>query len=58
VASAGSARVPDAGAITVGQLLDRGVPILEAATASTRKEEQERMLRLHLKPTVGAVKLE
>ncbi len=56
-AAARAGSLPDAGAMTVGQLLDRWLANSESRNSDRTKEERERVVRLHLKPAIGAVKL-
>jgi len=49
--------LPDAGALTVGQLLDRWLASDKQKTAIRTQEERERIVRNHLKPRLGGTKL-
>lgn len=49
--------LPDAGALTVGQMLDRWLASDKQKTAARTQEERERVVRNHLKPRLGGVKL-
>lgn len=47
----------EAGSLTVGQLLDRWLTNDEQKSAVRTHEERERLIRVHLKPRLGGVKL-
>jgi hypothetical protein len=49
--------LPDAGKLAMGQLLDRWLEALKAKVSTRRYERQESLVRLHLKPRVGGVRL-
>jgi integrase len=56
----GDARVgnlPDAGSLTVGQLLDRWLESSKASTETRTFEERKRLVKNHLRPRLGGVKL-
>lgn len=56
----GDARVgnlPDAGGMTVGQLLDRWLLSSKSKTETRTYEERDRVVRNHLRPRLGGVKL-
>jgi integrase len=48
---------PDAGNLSVGQLLEQWLKSSQAKTSTRTHEERERVVRLHLKPRVGRLKL-
>ena len=49
--------LPEAGSLTVGQLLDRWLANDAQKSAVRTHEERERLIRVHLKPRLGGVKL-
>jgi integrase len=49
--------LPDAGGLTVGQLLDRWLESSKASTETRTFEERERLVKNHLRPRMGALKL-
>jgi integrase len=49
--------LPDAGGLTVGQLLDRWLESSKASTETRTFEERERLVKNHLRPRLGALKL-
>jgi integrase len=49
--------LPDAGGMTVGQLLDRWLQSSKSKTETRTFEERERVVKNHLRPRMGAVKL-
>lgn len=49
--------LPEAGSLTVGQLLDRWLTSDEQKSATRTHEERERLIKNHLKPRLGGVKL-
>lgn len=49
--------LPDAGGLTVGQLLDRWLESSKATTETRTHEERFRVVKNHLKPRVGGLKL-
>ena len=49
--------LPDAGSLTVGQLLERWLTSDEQKSAMRTHEERERLIKNHLKPRLGGVKL-
>src|SRR5262245_8962811 len=49
--------LPDAGGLTVGQLLDRWLESSKATTEIRTYEERERLVKNHLRPRLGALKL-
>jgi integrase len=49
--------LPDAGGLTVGQFLDRWLAALQARVSARRHERMESLVRVHLKPRVGGVRL-
>jgi integrase len=56
----GDARIgnlPDAGGMTVGQLLDRWLLSSKSKTETRTFEERERVVRNHLRPRLGGLKL-
>ena len=49
--------LPDAGGLTVGQLLDRWLQSSKASTETRTFEERERLVKNHLRPRMGGLKL-
>jgi hypothetical protein len=49
--------LPDAGGLTVGQLLDRWLESSKAATETCTFEERQRIVKNHLRPRLGGLKL-
>jgi integrase len=49
--------LPDAGSLTVGQLLDRWLEAFKARAGARTYEGKESLVRIHLKPRVGNVRL-
>jgi integrase len=49
--------LPDARGLTVGQLLDRWLESSKASTETRTFEERERLVKNHLRPRLGALKL-
>jgi integrase len=49
--------LPDAGGLTVGQLLDRWLESSKASTETRTFEERQRLVKNHLRPRMGGVKL-
>jgi integrase len=49
--------LPDASGLTVGQLLDRWLESSKASTETRTFEERERLVKNHLRPRMGALKL-
>lgn len=49
--------LPDAGGMTVGQLLDRWLQSSKSKTGTRTFEERERVVRTHLRPRLGGPKL-
>src|SRR5215831_13417536 len=49
--------LPDAGGMTVGQLLDRWLQSSKSRTESRTFEERERVVKNHLRPRLGGLKL-
>jgi integrase len=56
-AEARTGNLPEAGSLTVGQLLDRWLTADEQKSAVRTHEERERLIKNHLKPRLGGVKL-
>jgi integrase len=56
-AEARTGNLPEAGSLTVGQLLERWLINDEQKSAVRTHEERERLIRIHLKPRLGGVKL-
>jgi integrase len=50
-------QLPDAGGLTVGQLLGRWLESSKATTATRTFEERQRIVKNHLRPRVGGLKL-
>src|SRR5262245_57504109 len=56
----GDARVgnlPDAGGLSVGQLFDRWLETSKASTETRTFEERQRLVKNHLRPRIGGLKL-
>src|SRR5262249_34827480 len=51
------ASLPDAGGLTVGQLLDRWLESSKATTETRTFEERQRLVRNHVRPRLGGLKL-
>jgi integrase len=49
--------LPDAGGLTVGHLFDRWLESSKATTETRTHEERERLVKNHLRPRMGALKL-
>src|SRR5436305_7942641 len=49
--------LPDAGGMTVGQLLDRWLQSSKSRTQTRTFEERERVVKNHLRPRLGGLKL-
>jgi integrase len=49
--------LPDAGGLTVGQLLDRWLESSKASTEARTFEERQRLVRNHLRPRLGGLRL-
>jgi integrase len=49
--------LPDAGGLTMGQLFDRWLESSKASTAERTFEERQRLVKNHLRPRVGGLKL-
>src|SRR5205085_2569194 len=49
--------LPDAGGLTVGQLLDRWLQSSKSRTETRTFEERERVVKNHLRPRLGGLKL-
>jgi len=49
--------LPDAGGLTVGKLLDRWLESSKATTETRTFEERQRLIKNHLRPRMGGVKL-
>jgi integrase len=49
--------LPDAGGLTVGQLLDRWLQSSKASTEARTFEERQRLVKNHLRPRMGGLKL-
>lgn len=49
--------LPDSGSLTVGQMLDRWLATDKQKTAVRTQEERERLVKNHLKPRLGGVRL-
>jgi integrase len=49
--------IPDAGKLTVGQFLDNWLNALKARVSARRYERQESLVRVHIKPRIGGLKL-
>jgi integrase len=49
--------LPDAGGLTVGQLLDRWLHTSKASTETRTFEERQRLAKNHLRPRIGGLKL-
>jgi integrase len=49
--------LPDAGGMTVGQLLDRWLLSSKSKTETRTYEERDRVVRNHLRPRMGGLKL-
>src|SRR4051812_11111513 len=49
--------LPDAGGLSVGQLLDRWLVSSKATTETRTFEERQRIVKNHLRPRVGGLKL-
>jgi integrase len=56
-AAARVGNLPDAGSLTVGQLLDRWLESLKARAGARTYEVKESLVRVHLKPRVGGIRL-
>lgn len=56
-AKAGTGAVPDAGRLTVGQYLDRWLATHAGKAGGRTVEERTRVVKNHLKPRLGAVRL-
>lgn len=56
-AAARVGNLPEAGSLTVGQLLDRWLEALKAKVETRTYEAKESLVRVHLKPRVGGVRL-
>jgi integrase len=56
-AEARAGTIPEAGALTIGQLLDRWLESSRAQTGERTHEERERLVKTHLRPRLGGKKL-
>lgn len=56
-ASARVGNLPEAGSMSVGQLLDRWLESLKAKISAATYEQKEIHVRVHLKPRIGGVRL-